>query len=161
MNRFDNFCQIKMWHFKTKLARTVLSIVFVANSMMAWAQNEQDKKGPIVAHLAPVSPSIFGNASLNIEENELPALAIKAMTGSGKAAIRLADFYGFVKLDYKKQRYWYQIAVENDDLIAMYNYAIILSQTGNPNDKVRSHFWMEKAASEGYKAAQEYLKDNP
>lgn len=133
-----------------KIAVCSFIFLLLVICMNAESKNSQKAETPI-----------FGNASLVIKDQEIPVLVSKALNGSGDAALRLATFYGFVKMNSDQQRYWEQIAAENGNTVAMYNYALLLMQGTNKNDKVRAHFWMKKAASCGDKTAKEYLEAHP
>jgi len=125
--------------------------IFGMSIAAAWPQN--------ISQIKPES----GNAGDSINMKDLPRIKMDALQGSGTAAHRLARYYGFVKMDFQKELYWERIAAENgDNPIYMYSYALTLRDLPNvdKNERARIHFWMKKAASQGFKPAIDYLKDN-
>lgn len=91
----------------------------------------------------------MGTASLALTESQISKYRVYALEGSAPAAVKLADYYNAVALDYAKALYWFQIASENGDVEAMHSYWVIASQSGDPDDRIRGLFWLKKAASLG------------
>jgi hypothetical protein len=140
---------------------TLVIFIYAPQLALANHQNAAPSAGTMSLHLSADAKPIFGNASLVVKKGDIPTLRTKALDGSADAASRLSRYYGFVTLDHKAERYWAQIAAENGDPEAMYNYAIILTEYNRAEDNRRALFWMKKAAGKGYKAAIDYIKENP
>lgn len=80
----------------------------------------------------------------------------KALAGDRKAALQCTDHY---LKDPKPRRYWEQIAAENGDPIAQYNFAMTLLSGKNPLERKRAIYWLQKAAAQGDASASEALHE--
>jgi TPR repeat protein len=98
------------------------------------------------------------NEGIALTTKQIELLETQALNGSGKAAIRLANYYVMIVNDLNKQAYWARIAAENDDPNGWYYYGFILSDSKDANDKVRAHYWLVKAAKAGVEEARKVLK---
>ena len=99
-----------------------------------------------------------------IPKKDIPTFISKALDGDSHAAARLAWYYGQIKWDKYKSRFWFRIAAENGDPVSMYNLAIIYDGLDSPNEHERAHFWAAKAAADGHdpeltKAAKTLLEE--
>jgi len=104
------------------------------------------------------------NAGLDIPENEIPPLEEAALHGSGKSALKLAQFYRFIKHDWDKHSYWTTISAEDGDPVGMHNVAYLLlygkdAKKGDRKSEIRARFWLERSAKAGSTLSQEELKD--
>ena len=105
------------------------------------------------------------NAGLDIPQNEIPVLQESALRGDGKAALRLAQFYGY-KGDSVADRYWLTISAEDGNAVGMNNLGVHLFQgfgkkweKTDRKDSIRARFWLERAVQEGSPVARAWLKD--
>ena len=58
-------------------------------------------------------------------------------------------------IDYTKARYYYKLAADNDDMIAQFNYALLLLHgKGGTVDYSQSYFYMKKSAMQKFVPAQ-------
>jgi TPR repeat protein len=80
----------------------------------------------------------------------------RALLGDRKAAFQCVDHY---LKDPKPRRYWSQIAAENGDPIAQYNFALELISEKNSLEKKRAIYWLKKAAEQGDVDASRVLRD--
>ena len=104
---------------------------------------------------------VMGNESLVLSDAQIKALEPQALKGSAEAAERLCDFYDFIRNDYAESMFWAQIAAENGGHINEYNYGFMLRGDPNPRNQQRARFWLERAAKNGDKKAEELLKKLP
>lgn len=115
---------------------------------------------PIPAHLDVEATKKHSlNQDLNLSDEEIRSLISQALAGSSKAAIRLGNYYAFVRSDWKAQLYWYRIAAEDGDPDGWYSYGVVLWESADTQDKQRAHFWIDKAAAAGVKQAKDFFKD--
>jgi TPR repeat protein len=97
----------------------------------------------------------------HIRAADIPGLEHQALLGDGNAALRLADYYDYLQLDYSKAMYWMQIAAEDGSPTGQYNYAHMLdddSRAGAMGQtdaksrelaKLRARYWFNEAAKHG------------
>ena len=97
----------------------------------------------------------------HIKAADIPALEHQALLGDGSVALRLADYYDYLKLDYSKAMYWMQIAAEDGSPTGQYNYGHMLADDeragamGQTDAKVRelaklrARYWFSEAAKHG------------
>lgn len=105
------------------------------------------------------------NAGLEIPKNEIPPLEEAALHGSGKSALKLAQFYRFIKHDWDKYSYWTTISAEDGDPVGMNNAAYLLlygkdaEEKRDRNGEIRARFWLERAVQAGDTKSRERLRD--
>ncbi|MEQ1513165.1 MAG: hypothetical protein ABL934_10885 [Lysobacteraceae bacterium] len=80
----------------------------------------------------------------------------RALLGDQKAAFQCVEHY---LKEPKPRRYWSQIAAENGDPIAQYNFALDLLSQKNSLEKKRAIYWLKKAAEKGDADASRVLRD--
>ena len=98
------------------------------------------------------------NSSLELSEQEIYSLSIKATNKDGVAARKLGVYYSAIKLDDDMAEYWYLIGAENGDVVCQYNLAY--SYLHRKKDEVRREkaiYWLRKAASTGDPDSIKYL----
>jgi hypothetical protein len=108
-----------------------------------------------------ISSVVMGNADLVLTKDEVSRYHGEALDGSAEAATKLANYYGFVVLNFEKELYWLQIAAENGDIKAMYSYWVIASQDEDADVRRRGTFWLKRAASLGDLRSRDALHDAP
>jgi TPR repeat protein len=86
----------------------------------------------------------YGNSSFEISPDDAEKLESLALDGSGKAALRLANYYYLVRRDDIEGLYWMRIAAENGDPYGMYNLAFHLRLSQNAHDKARARYWLKR-----------------
>lgn len=105
--------------------------------------------------------------SYHLNQAQIQEYSIKAMEGSGDAAIRLCDNYFFDRYDAKGNRTvkgalrWAIIGAENGNTEAQFRSYQLLSVSGDKLDQVRALFWLKRAASGHYLGANEILNSCP
>jgi TPR repeat protein len=106
------------------------------------------------------------NAGLEIPDNEIPPLEEAALHGSGKSALKLAQFYRFIRHDWDKYSYWITISAEDGDPIGMHNLAYLLLyvkkgvvEKSDRKNEIRARFWLERSAEAGNDLSRSMLKD--
>jgi TPR repeat protein len=92
---------------------------------------------------------VVGVQSFIVPDAELASLKKDALAGSGPAAYRLAQYYGFAALDFDKQLYWMTIAAENGDLTGTYGLGWLLANKSSEIDKLRARYWLERSRDQG------------
>jgi TPR repeat protein len=105
------------------------------------------------------------NAGLEIPDNEIPPLEEVALHGSGKSALKLAQFYRFIRHDWDKYSYWITISAEDGDPIGMHNLGYLLLHgkrfegKSDRKSEIRARFWLERSAEAGVDLSPSELKD--
>jgi hypothetical protein len=105
------------------------------------------------------------NAGLEIPENEIPALEEAALHGSGESALKLAQFYRFIKHDWDNYSYWITISAEDGDPVGMHNLGYLLVHgrrfegKSDRKSEIRARFWLERSAEAGVNQSRDELKD--
>lgn len=124
----------------------IVALLFLIPGGQALCESADDK--PVMA-----------NQKFCLEESERLNLEQEAMLGSGEAALKLFQYYDFCASDYQKGLYWIQIAAENGDTTAQYNYAIhLMVDVGGELGKLGALYWFRKAAAAGDPVAKEKLE---
>jgi TPR repeat protein len=97
----------------------------------------------------------------HIKVEDIPGFERQALAGDGDVAMRLANYFDFVQLDYPKAMYWMQIAAEDGSPIGQYNYAHMLADDeragamgetdsrSRERAKLRANYWFKQAAKRG------------
>jgi hypothetical protein len=98
-----------------------------------------------------LSSVVMGNADAILTKVEVAKYSGEALDGSAAAAEKLANFYGFIILDFEKELYWLQIGAEDGDVNAMHSYWVIARLNEDPDVRRRGLFWLKRAASLGDK----------
>jgi TPR repeat protein len=98
------------------------------------------------------------NQSLKLSDAEIRDLEPKALGGSTEAALRLCNFFDFIRMDHNEAMFWVQIAAENGGHISEYNYGSMLYEDPNPRNRQRARFWLERAAKNGDEKAKILLR---
>jgi len=136
-----------------------MSLFFICLILMQTAALADDATKPVTEHLDVESAKLRPiNADLDLSSKDLDKLVPAALGGDGDAALRLGSYYAIVKRDKKAQMYWYQVSAEDNDPNGWYDYGVLLSQSEDPKDKLRAHYWIDKAASAGIKEAKEFFQ---
>jgi TPR repeat protein len=99
-----------------------------------------------------------GNQEFALNKGQIAALEEQALDGSGDAAMKLAEYYFMVTLQYDEAKHWYQIGAENGNAEAMYGFWFMANAGNDPSERRRGYFWLKKAAALGDKQSQEALK---
>jgi TPR repeat protein len=133
------------------LARLFALLLFADANYVALANAAYAEGGADVYRGRPVN----GNAAFVIPQQDIPAFAHRALMGSGEAAIRLGNYYYFVKLDQSEGRYWMTIAAENGLPNAMYNLGFYLRLSKDERDRTRARYWLGRAEELGSKSTAE------
>ena len=97
----------------------------------------------------PGAPAAVGNQSFYMSQADIPRLQDQALSGSGAAAYRLAQHYGFAAFDHEEELYWMSVAAENGDVRAAYGFGLLLSHRGSERDKARARYWLTRAKEAG------------
>jgi TPR repeat protein len=97
----------------------------------------------------------------HIKAADIPELERQALLGDGNVALRLADYYDYLQLDYSKAMYWMQIAAEDGSPTGQYNYGHMLADDSRAGAmgqtdakarelaKLRARYWFSEAAKHG------------
>jgi hypothetical protein len=97
----------------------------------------------------------------HITAGDIPGLEREALAGDGAVALRLANYYDFVQLDYPRAMYWMQISAEDGSSIGQHNYAHMLaddqraSAMGQADPKtrelakLRAKYWFKQSEKQG------------
>jgi TPR repeat protein len=86
------------------------------------------------------------NLPLDRSETELVSLQRAANAGQGKAAYALCQYYGFVKFDEEKERYWLERAAQLNYAPAMISLGNILIESSSPIDRRRGRLMLQRGA---------------
>ena len=116
---------------------------------------------PIKLHNIEISST---SESFNLSENQRYELDIKSEGGDGDASYRLHQYYTYVCFNIPKQIKYLARSTSQGNIIAQYNYAMILSS--EEDDSYLKYYnldnainWLKMAASHGYiKAEVELLR---
>ncbi|MGI8957772.1 MAG: hypothetical protein ACR2II_12785 [Chthoniobacterales bacterium] len=85
------------------------------------------------------------NRPLDRSETELVTLQRAADAGQGKAAYALCQYYGFVRFDEEKERYWLERAARLNYTPAVISLGNILIESSSANDRRRGRLMLQKA----------------
>jgi TPR repeat protein len=96
-----------------------------------------------------VPPPACMNCDLELPRQEIPGLKVKALSGDGVAAEKLARFYGFVLMSSADEYYWATVAAEDGNPKSEYNLGVLLSSDTKHQNRTRAIFWLERARAAG------------
>lgn len=116
--------------------------------------------GALACLLAPeasraVDEPVNLNQSLVLTDTQRKTFEDEAAKGSGEAALKLAQFYGFVLLNPVEDQRWTQIGAENGSAACQYNLYHVLAESDSDFDRRRALFWLRKAAAVDASAKKE------
>ncbi|MBW8310840.1 MAG: hypothetical protein K0M64_02290 [Rhizobium sp.] len=122
---------------------TICSFAAAAAILVAGCSGESDATP--VARVGTSSGSIEVDAATQ----ELARIEDEALAGDQRSAAHLQAIY--FKTDEALYLHWLEIGAENGDPAAQYNFAFELWEHGKASEqeKIRSKFWLARAASEG------------
>jgi TPR repeat protein len=103
----------------------------------------------IPAAFAQDEKPVIGINSFIIPAEDLEPLKTAALAGSGQAAYRLAQYYGFALLNFEEQLHWMTIAAENSDQTGIYGLGFLLAKKPDPASRIRARYWLEKSRDQG------------
>lgn len=99
---------------------------------------------------------LVGLPSLSAPVEELE---LKAINGSGSAAMELAHYYEIAEINPPKEEYWAQVAAENGDTDGEYTLGFVLTERSEPLVHQRGCYWIKRAAAHGQKLAQSLFRE--
>ena len=111
-----------------------------------------------VAASSAEEAATVGIQSVLLDDQALKQLSTNALTGSGEAAERIANFYLLAKSDRDTALYWATIAAENGNVVGEYNTGFLLKDKLDRKQRIRALFWLQKAAKDGSRPAQQLLE---
>lgn len=98
--------------------------------------------------------SVYGqnmNSGLVIPDAQIQQVEVAALQGSKEAARRLVNHYDYGVGDHVQALYWAEIAAENGDPVAEFNYGTLLRLKTDQMSQVRARFWYLRAEQSGLK----------
>lgn len=121
----------------------------------------------MIAASAFTQPSLVTVKSYHLSSQQIKAYSIKAMKGSGEAAMRLSDNFFYDRYDsrgmplYEKALPWALIAAENGNAAAQFRVYQIMRVSKDELKQIRALFWLRRAAEMGYSEAEANLQRCP
>lgn len=114
------------------------------------------KENPIQIEVTSTSKAF------NLNENEKSKLNIKSESGDSSASYRLHQYYTYTCFNVDKQIKYLSRAASQGDVIAQYNYGIILSSIDSDKyykyyNLEKAIYWMKLAAAHGHDKAKNEL----
>ena len=82
---------------------------------------------------------------ININNNNLQEMKIRAMRGNGIIALKIANFYE--KKNNNEMSFWLRIGAQNGNHDCMRRYGYYLMNTKDKLNKIRGFFWLERSRS--------------
>ena len=102
---------------------------------------------------------IYKKKDTEISEYEIEVLIDYALRGGKKEAYRLYEYYKEYKKDEAEAVYWLRVGVQNKNLDCQYEYGKYLLSKDDEYSKIRSRFWIKKAANNGNAKSKDLLKE--
>src|SRR5262249_10309128 len=99
-------------------------------------------------HRAAESATL-GAMTFNLTSAEIERYSHEAAAGSGEAARKLAQYFGYEKYDKKSELYWLVVGAENGDAVCQYSLWFNTRKATDPLEQQRSIYWLKKAAAQG------------
>jgi len=136
----------------------LLRVAFIASLVFAGNAFSQSAEGQLVTSFSE-GGTAGSNDTFKISERDLPSMEQKALDGDGRIAGKLSLYFGGYLNDPEQQKYWLQVAAEDDLPGAEYEFGqrlYVEKNTLTPDkalgrDLSRACFWVKKAIAHGYR----------
>lgn len=124
----------------------------------------------LLKHLPDSTPAASGKANTGIgrkgnpratAEANLDKLEVEALRGEPDKALSLYLAYETEQKDPSEIRYWTRISAQNGDPMGEYGFGVMLSKDADLRNRLRSRFWLKKAANNGIEMAESFLESMP
>lgn len=100
------------------------------------------------------------NEALELKPQEEEQLLTEANLGSIDAAIKLAKFFSYVKLDFRKAVFWYRKAALSGHVVSQFNLGCTLIFSLGDEESVKEGiYWLELAEKNGEPTARGALDE--
>jgi TPR repeat protein len=95
-----------------------------------------------------------------VPASEIPHLERRAEQGDSKAAIQLANHYGFVEMNFDQSMRWLRRAADLGDPLGQFNLAQLLwHDAKTPEEKKEAIVFYRLAAQQGFERAKAKLAE--